>query len=522
MKLLKSLSSALVVAASLLGVSSSAIAQTNGNWTSTLGGNWSTVSNWSSNPSVPGGNGSAVNLNADFTAGSKTINLDTDAVVGTMIFGDSNGISQLILSGANSTLTFNNNGSNATLTWQGATSSNISSAIKLDDSLVVSGIDMTGNFQGTISANSVGTKTIYTNNNNFFLGAISDGAGVVAINRVASKAMTLSGNNTFSGGVNLNATTAALTLGHLNALGTGTFTVGGAAVNVTVANAIAKTLNLNGANFCGSGNLTIEAMTITNTTNAYGKITRTGYTSIGSVALSDSATSKTLFVGTTNNGSGEVTGIISNGAAASGSLVKEGTGTWILSGANTYTGTTTVSAGTMIISNTEGSGTGTGTVTVSSGATLGGTGTISGATTISGIAAPGGGGSIGTLNIGNNVTWNGGATPGASTDWIFQLGAGSSADLLNITGDLIRGTGTAFRFDFAGGTDVGTFKVVDWTGSTTFAFGDFSYTNLGGGNTATFAVNGTQLDVTVIPEPATCALLAFALTAAVVFRRRRV
>jgi autotransporter-associated beta strand protein len=61
-------------------------------------------------------------------------------------------------------------------------------------------------------------------------------------------------------------------------------------------------------------------------------------------------------------------------------LAKTTGGTITLSGANTDTGATSITAGTLLVNNTTGSGTGTNTVTVASGATLGGTGTISGAT----------------------------------------------------------------------------------------------------------------------------------------------
>ncbi len=50
-------------------------------------------------------------------------------------------------------------------------------------------------------------------------------------------------------------------------------------------------------------------------------------------------------------------------------------------GANSYTGTTTVSAGALLISNQSGSGTGAGAVLVNAG-TLGGKGILSGAVTI--------------------------------------------------------------------------------------------------------------------------------------------
>jgi autotransporter-associated beta strand protein len=82
-----------------------------------------------------------------------------------------------------------------------------------------------------------------------------------------------------------------------------------------------------------------------------------------------------------NNQSTTFSGVIQDGGdnqGTGGSLTKIGTGTLTLSGANTYTGATTVSAGTLVVSNMTGSGTGAGTASVNAG-TLGGSGIISGA-----------------------------------------------------------------------------------------------------------------------------------------------
>ena len=57
-----------------------------------------------------------------------------------------------------------------------------------------------------------------------------------------------------------------------------------------------------------------------------------------------------------------------------GKLNAAGPGTLILTASNTYSGGTTVSAGTLQVNNTSGSGTGTGAVTVTNDGTLGGTG----------------------------------------------------------------------------------------------------------------------------------------------------
>lgn len=90
------------------------------------------------------------------------------------------------------------------------------------------------------------------------------------------------------------------------------------------------------------------------------------------------------------------------------SITKVGTGALRLTGANTYTGGTTVSAGILAVNNTSGSGTGTGAVTVGASGTLAGTGIITGAVTVSGTIAPGDS-SIGTLVISNSLTLNSGS-----------------------------------------------------------------------------------------------------------------
>ena len=65
----------------------------------------------------------------------------------------------------------------------------------------------------------------------------------------------------------------------------------------------------------------------------------------------------------------------------SGGVAKLGSGSLTLSGANTYSGTTEVAAGALLLTNQSGSGTGSGAVKVKSG-TLGGSGIIAGAATI--------------------------------------------------------------------------------------------------------------------------------------------
>src|SRR5713101_4525053 len=121
-----------------------------------------------------------------------------------------------------------------------------------------------------------------------------------------------------------------------------------------------------------------------------------------------------LTVGT-NNLSTTLSGLVQDGGISrrtGGSLTKTGNGKLSLTNANTYTGATTVNAGSLLVKNRTGSGTGTGAVQVNAG-TLGGTGKINGAVTVgtgtsSGaiLLAGNGATSPGTLTINNTLTFN--------------------------------------------------------------------------------------------------------------------
>jgi autotransporter-associated beta strand protein len=119
--------------------------------------------------------------------------------------------------------------------------------------------------------------------------------------------------------------------------------------------------------------------------------------------------------------------------AGSTALIKEGGGTWILTGASTNTGATTVSNGTLLVHGALASS----AVTVRGG-TLGGNGGIGGAVSIRTGATLSPGASIGTLTVSNTVTLFAGAMT------LIELSKSPTANdvlkttgLLTFAGDLI-------------------------------------------------------------------------------------
>lgn len=341
--------------------------------------------------------------------------------------------------------------------------------------------------QGSSTFNAGSNNITLTNTQNAFTGAVSlTGNNAALTNSVATVlgasqiagALTLTSESTLSqnGGISAaslggssagdttltNQSNAIATLGNFNASG-----------NFSLTDATALTV---------SGTLSASNVTLadTHTATVTGTITAASITNAqGTLQVGNGGTTGSLGGNVVNQGSllfdrSDVV-TFDNTISSSGSLTQDGSGTLILDGINTYTGTTTVQAGTLEIGDaSHASASISSNVSVASGASLSGHGTIVGNVALASGSQLAPGGSIGTLTVNGNLT----AAQGTLLN--FQFGApganfqtAGTGDSVNVTGNLEL-DGATLNVTDAGGFGDGLYSLFTYGGSLTESNGGIS------------------------------------------------
>jgi len=256
----------------------------------------------------------------------------------------------------------------------------ISGAATINGRLAMATFNFTcGSLSGSGNVASSGSPVFTTgalNSNTTFSGTLGTGSFSLVKNGTGS--LTLSGSNTFSGGITLNST-ARLNINHSNALGTGALTLAGAGCiidntsgsdlslatnnvinvnnnftfvgthnltfgtgNVVFTTSRTITLNANTLRFNGQGQGNVSA-NYTITVNGPGNNIEFN----GFAIVSPSGTLRRV----TFNGTGNIVmnAAVTNGTAAGSIMDYSGSGNLRLNAAATYTGSTTISSGTVIL-----------------------------------------------------------------------------------------------------------------------------------------------------------------------------
>ena len=423
--------------------------------------------------------------------------------------------------------------------WNGSGAFGNTTSITLDEK-----VTLASNDTGTVGVDSTfaADKSIFLTANGgigiagigvtTINGIIADKLGAVGkLTKSDTGTLILGGVSTYTGQTVVNNGMLKLAGGD-NRLPTGSLVKLGASGSPTVAGTTA-TFDLNGQNQQING---LEST-----------VSTVDQTSINTVT---SASAATLTIGSSSSATNTFgSGTVKNRGVITGDLAvtKTGGGTQVLGGANTYTGTTRINAGTLAVT---GSLLSSGTVLVNDGGSLSGSGSVGAVTLGSGsFLKPGN--SPGTMTAASSI-WQAGSTYSWEIDNATGT-AGTNWDLFSVTGALDMSALSSSSASTKMNLVLNSLSLANFSTSTEYTWVIAKAASLGGIsdgvqnltglfniNTANFngglpanlptggfqVVTGTEgslrtLNLMAIPEPSTGSMLGLGFTGLVVTRLLR-
>jgi autotransporter-associated beta strand protein len=419
------------------------------------------------NATITTGNGSQTLFRGNSTAANAQLIVNAG---GSLAFQVSSTAGSATINATNAFITFEDNSTagNAAITANGTGSVDFSGTIGPNSDNKISAGSIAGSTTFFLGGNqlTVGSNNLSTT----VSGTIEDGGSFggtgASLVKIGTGTLTLSGVNTYSGGTTINGGAIAVSADNNLGAATGGLTLDGGSLQTTgtFSSARAVTLNAGGGTFNTNAG---TALTLTSAVTGSGGLTKAGGGTLTLLAANTYSGGTTVNAGTLQlgpggslaagsalainggifslNGNNQTVGTISgtgggivlgNGTltmgdgsnttlaaviSGAGGVIKQGGGILNLTGANTYTGPTSVMAGTLAVN-----GSLAGNVTVGAAGTLGGNGTIAGLVTNNGTIAPGN--SIGLLTV------NGSFVQSAGSIYQVELNAAGQNDRINVTG----------------------------------------------------------------------------------------
>jgi autotransporter-associated beta strand protein len=469
---------AFILALALVPTASAA----DGTWTGGTSVTWATAQNWSGSI-VPGGTAANSDL-ATFNSGAYSFapTAVDNYFIGGLIFGSSSGAITITTGAGNNRLNVGSGGiqvddsSGAVsigasgVTTQGASIianqnwANNSSSLLTVNRVSVDNSSSAGTYTLTINGSGSGGVNLNT------IGDVNGGADptrlfALQINSTGGNTTISTGNN-FTGGTTL--TQGNLLLGANTALGTGILALNGGKISSSTTGAQGPANNTT-----IGGNVTLGDA-VNN-----GKLTFSGTMGLG-------GDSRTL----TTDSSVEFSGVVSNGG-----ITKQGasTLTFLGSSANTYTGTTTVNHGTLVLAKTAGVNAIAGGLTIGDGTNsdtvnLGASDQIADTVVVNMIGtASGQRGNFQLLGFNETI---GGLSGGGQVQ--NASSTAGSVLTLNVANATTQTSSAVLRN--TGGSTTGSLSIVKTGGGTQILGGNMTYTGVTSINQGTLAVTGSLLN----------------------------
>jgi len=350
-------------------------------WIIDANGTWINTANWLSGI-VPGStttdNLDVATFSLALTA-ARTVTVDSTRYIGGISFGNISAFGYTLSGGS---VNLNNGGVIQTLSTDGAHTETISSAIKIDGgsgstatftagaaTATANNLTISGGVTGTALNSGLTTLTLNGSRTasgtsslavmDSITGTIGDGSGggKLAVIKDGTGSWALGGANTFSGGLTIKAGTVVL--------GTSSASGGAGVINLgdTASTGLGATLTLYNSGAVPVNALTVQAgSTGTKTIRGNGNSTATQYN--GTITMNDNMTAYGGPSGSLTFGTGATINLnastltLSGGTLncngvifGSGNVTQAVTGTSTLNAANTFTGVTKVTAGTLSLAN---------------------------------------------------------------------------------------------------------------------------------------------------------------------------